>query len=145
MLGFVVSRKEEIMNNVPHSNRLTISDLLAAIIQYEVDRSKIDVSNGVVLSFKDPDYSAEGGGYHPVEIAMQNDGRLMYITDFSYVGIPPYAELVKELDFDFGYGVLQQFGREYPLEQAAEIFAMWQTNFVSYHGMGVYRVTVGEL
>ena len=133
------------MNNVPHSNKLTISDLLVTIIQYEVDRSEIDVSSGIVLSFKDPDYSAEEGGYHPVEIAMHNDGCLMYITDFSYVGIPPYAELAKELDFDFEYGALQQFGREYPLEQAAEIFAMWQTNFVSYHGMGVYHVTVGGL
>ena len=133
------------MNNVPHSHQLTISDLLVGIIQYEVDRSEIDVSDGIVLSFKDPDYSAEEGGYHPVEIAMQSDGCLMYITDFSYVGIPPDAELAKDLGFDFEYGVFQQYGREFPLVQAAEIFAMWQTNFVSYHGMGVYRVTVGEL
>ena len=31
-------------------------------------------SEAVVLNFRDPTYSAENGGYHPVEIRLENDG-----------------------------------------------------------------------
>jgi len=124
---------------------LTVSDELANIIQYEIDRSKVDASNGVVVSFRDPEYSAKTGGFHPVEIAVHSNGCLVYITDFSYAGTPPFEELVKELDFDFELKVIQQLNREYPLNQRSGLFDLWQENFVSYYGMGVYQVTVGAL
>jgi len=133
------------MELVPHTNLMHITNRLVTTIQQEVNRSKVGVRNGVVLNFKDPDYSAEKGGYHPVEIAIQSDGRLMYITEFSFVGMRSYLELAKELDFDFEHGVFQQFDREYPIKQTAELFALWQRNFTAYHRMGVYVVTVGEL
>ena len=128
-----------------HSCLLPISDALANIIHDEIVGAEVDTSSGVVINFRDPDYSAETGGFHPVEIAVRSDGHLVYITDFSFAGSPPYAELVKELDFDFELEVFQQYGREYPITQAAELYALWQENFISYHGMGVYQVTVGEL
>lgn len=128
-----------------HSCLLPISDALATIINDEIVRADVDTSNGVILNFKDPDYSAETGGFHPVEIAVRNDGYLLYITDFTYVGSPPFAELVKELDFDFGYKVFQQYGHEYPLKQGTELYALWEVNFVSYYEMGVYVVSVGAL
>jgi hypothetical protein len=43
----------------------------------------------VVINFRDPDYSAESGGFHPVEmrfIRQDNEWYFDYVTDFSYMG-----------------------------------------------------------
>lgn len=53
----------------------------------------------VSLLFKDLSYSAENGGYHPVEIRLisRNDEWYFdYITDFSYMGVV-YPELERKL------------------------------------------------
>ena len=94
---------------------LPVSDQLVAIIQHQLDQADCDASSGFTLNFRDSDYSAESGGYHPVEIAVDDCGRIRYITDFAYFGSGPYAELDKEIDFDFGYKVFQQMGREFPI------------------------------
>lgn len=89
----------------------------------------------VTINFRDPTYSAENGGYHPVEIRLENEGnawRFCYITDFCYVGSGVMAELAKELDFDFDAGVFQNLFGTYPIEQAIEMFQIWETNFVFY-------------
>ena len=54
--------------------------------------------NSVTINFRDPTYSAESGGFHPVEIRLErqnNTWHLCYITDFVYVGSGPCAELAK--------------------------------------------------
>jgi len=122
---------------------LPISDKLVAILEKEIVKSGIDTQNGVIINFRDPDYSQVAGGFHPVEIACV-DERIHYITDFSYVGMPPFAELAKELDFDLGLKLFQQQGHEYPLGHVAELFQLWEQNFCSYYHMGVYQVEVGE-
>jgi hypothetical protein len=89
----------------------------------------------VTINFRDPNYSADNGGYHPVEIRLENEGdgwRFCYITDFSYVGSGYCAELVKDLDFDFDAGVFQNLFGTYPIDQAIEMFQIWETNFVYY-------------
>ncbi|WP_429219019.1 DUF2787 family protein [Aeromonas veronii] len=61
----------------------------------------------LILNYRDPDYSATTGGYHPVEIRLErwDDGwHLRYVTDFAYVGQGWCTELAKELDFDFSMG-----------------------------------------
>jgi len=42
------------------------------------------------------------------------------------------AELVKELDWDFDAGVFQNLFGTYPIEQAIEVFQVWESNFVYY-------------
>lgn len=44
------------------------------------------------------------------------------------------TELAKNLDFDFdaGPGVFQNLFGIYPIEQAIEMFQIWETNFVYY-------------
>ena len=122
---------------------LTISNRLISILNKEIERhSEVDSSSGCIINFRDPNYSAESGGYHPVEICLDENGRIQYITDFSYVGQGHYAELVKELDFDFSYGLFQQMGREYPISQGAGLFKIWQSNFCDYYQYQVYTVTV---
>jgi hypothetical protein len=102
-------------------------------------------ASGVILHFRDPGYSAETGGFHPVEICIRATGRIEYITDFAFVGRGPYAELVKEIDFDFSLGLLQHFSREFPIYAGRELFAVWQENFVAYHRMGAYTVEASEM
>jgi len=128
-----------------HDYALTITDQLVTIIQTELAKVNMDISDGVTLNFKDPDYSAEAGGYHPVEICINKEGLIQYVTDFAYVGSGYFAELVKELDFDFSLGLLQQFGREFPIEQAYELFPIWQKNFCAYYQQGIFTVTVSSL
>ncbi|MDM2817584.1 DUF2787 domain-containing protein [Citrobacter sp. CK197] len=99
----------------------------------------------VSLLFKDLFYSAENGGYHPVEIRLisRNDEWYFdYITDFSYMGVV-YPELEKEIDFSWSqqYVFLAHVG-DLPVNAGRELFELWQSNFIQYHAMNVYTVTV---
>jgi len=124
---------------------LPVSKQMFEVIQKSIEQSGSDFPNGVVINFKDPDYSAEEGGYHPIEIALNEEGCLLYITDFAYVYDGPFTELEKELDFDFSQGLFQQLGIDYPITQGTSLYELWEKNFLSYHSMGVYQVTVTEL
>lgn len=104
---------------------LYIADLLAS---HENEKA-------VTINLRDPNYNSDDGGYHPVEIRLKNecDGwRFCYITDFCYVSSGYMAELTKDLDFDFDAGVFQNLFGTYPIEQAIEMFQIWESNFVYY-------------
>lgn len=104
---------------------LYIADLIASYANNEA----------VVLNFRDPKYSANDGGYHPVEMRLENEGdgwRFCYITDFCYIGSGYMAELTKNMDFDFDAGVFQNMFGTYAIKQAIEIFQVWESNFVYY-------------
>jgi len=120
----------------------SLSKKLLAILEVEMQLFGIDASVGAILTFRDPSYSAESGGYHPVEIAVGPGGHVEYITDFACVGIPPFCELAKEIDFDFSLGLFQQLGIEYPICKGKELFRLWERNFTAYYHMGVYTVAV---
>lgn len=116
-----------------------VSGKLVTILEHEL--TSIAADSGVVLSFRDPKYSPQRGGFHPVEVAVASDGSIQYVTDFAYYGCPPHCELGKEIDFDFTLGLFQHFGREYPILSGRELFRLWESNFVTYYGMGVYSVS----
>lgn len=104
---------------------LYIADLLTP---YETEKS-------VTINFRDPNYSADDGGYHPVEIRLVNDGtdwHICYITDFCFVGSGYCSELAKDLDFDFQAELFQNLHGVYPIEQAIEMYQIWESNFVYY-------------
>lgn len=126
-----------------------VNQALVAILQQHITEavSKVEgVSerDSLVLNFRDPDYSAESGGYHPVEIRLtyqQGQWHLNYITDFSYVGSGWDTELAKDMDFDFGLGVcMTRFMPDSPLADAAELYQLFETNFIAYYQMDVYKV-----
>jgi len=104
-----------------------------------------NTEDGITFNFRDPTYSPENGGFHPVEISISADGVLQYVTDFAYFGIPPMAELEKELDFDFSLNVFQQFGQDHDLVDGQGLFRLYTQNFCAYHEMGVYEVMVTTL
>ncbi|WP_050658714.1 DUF2787 family protein [Gallaecimonas pentaromativorans] len=103
-------------------------------------------SESLTLNFRDPNYSPDAGGYHPVEIRMSKahgDWYVEYLTDFAYYGPPGYAELARELDFNLLHGIgYQNFVGDVPLRAMKSLFRTWQQNFLAYHQWGVFRLTV---
>ena len=102
-----------------------------------------DNTTALTFNFRDKSYSAEDGGYHPVEIRISKTlqgWQFEYITDFSYQGYP-YAELVKEVDFDFNHKVFSHlFMPDIPLSHAEtkEFYQLWEGNFISYVEMDCF-------
>lgn len=95
----------------------------------------ITLPNVIVLNFKDPKYSVDSGGFHPVEVMLKKGNKayiIQYITDFAYVGEGDMAELAKESDFDFADGIFQNLYGVYPIEQAHEYYQIWEQNFLNY-------------
>ena len=99
----------------------------------------LTTSRYLVFNFRDKNYSADEGGFHPVEMAIcQNstgEWSIEYITDFAYMG-NYYPELERNLDFDFRVG---QFFMAYrgwlPMpgnRDAKELYRLWESNFLAY-------------
>ena len=99
----------------------------------------------VVLIFRDSEYSADGGGFHPVEIRLSKYNhhyQLIYITDFAYHGCP-HAELVKEIDVSFqAKQVYHLYGGWLNKQESLELIELFIGNFIEYHAMGVYTVEI---
>ena len=121
---------------------------LLALLSQEAERTDLDLGRCTQLTFnfRNPGYSAEQGGVHPVEIRLVrglDDWLFDYVTDFSYQGLGQDAELCKELDFNFldgehtmlGWGPLR-------LAEARELFDIWQCNFIAYCRLECFSVTV---
>lgn len=121
-----------------------LPDLLRSIVR-EQQLSLADFST-LIFNFRSPAYSAETGDVHPVELRLirgLHGWVFDYITDFSYQGLGPDAELCKELDFNLSCDehYLQSWG-PLPGVEARELFALWQSNFISYTQLGYFTVTV---
>lgn len=119
-----------------------LSKRLINLLQHEISAVGFNGNSGSVVTFRDPEYDCSSGGYHPVEIAVTRDGSIAYITDFALYGMPPHAELVKEIDFDFQQGLFQHKGENYPIRHGRDLYQMWENNFVSYYQMDAYRIEV---
>jgi hypothetical protein len=130
---------------------IKISAKLMAALKRLIKERCTDVSiSHITINYRDSEYSCEGGGYHPVEISFQKDAsterwNILYITDFSYYGYP-YAELIKDLDFDFS---LETFFAVYcpprliTDQSAKEVYRLWEYNFLCYVGTGAFdQITV---
>lgn len=102
----------------------------------------VQAGNGAIVTFRDPDYSACTGGFHPVEVSLSREGRLCYVTDFAFVGRPPDTEIAKEIDFSFELGLFGHFGIDYPIKRGRELYRIWENNFISYVEMNAYTVSV---
>ena len=127
---------------------LPVSQALLILLSQEAERTDLDLNRSTQLTFhfRNPGYSAEQGGIHPVEIRLVrglDDWLFDYVTDFSYQGLGQDAELCKELDFNFldGEHCMQGWG-PLRLAEARELFALWQRNFVAYCGLECFSVTV---
>ena len=134
---------------------LPVSDKLNQYLVYALTQqckdnpewlSDLEKTNSVVFNFRDQSYSAESGGFHPVEIALtketDNTWQYAYITDFAFVG-NQYPELAKELDFDFlsEEWFTRYLGDYSSIKEdaaARELYCLWEHNFLAYADMGMY-------
>jgi hypothetical protein len=102
-------------------------------------------ASAITFNFRDNDYSAELGGHHPVEIRLElhnNLWQFIYLTDFSYQGFP-YPELVKEIDACFQSKQVYSLYRGWlNRRDSNQLLKLFIENFVEYHSMGTYQVTV---
>ena len=118
-----------------------LNTIKRAIIENDLTEEVLNIT----VNFRDCSYNCEAGGYHPVEIALQKEQEsdrwsLLYITDFSYYG-HPYAELIKDLDFDFSaetFFAVYCPPRPITHRSVREIFQLWQYNFLSYLEFGAF-------
>ena len=132
------------MSIVTKGYALPIEKALVKILEKELQTIEQQEPVTKILNFRDPNYSSSEGGFHPVEIMINEQGIIQYITDFAYVGSGDMVELAKELDFDFSNGLLEQMGRCYPIEQAWELFKIWQQNFCAYYDMDIFEVEISQ-
>ena len=121
--------------------------LLSRIVSEQgLPSSNLEAATAVTFNFRDPTYSAETGGYHPVEIRLgrvNQHFRFEYVTDFSYVGAGPCCELAKEIDFDITWGKCEvRYCPPVDLADAASLYQTFESNFLSYYQMGVFGVSV---
>lgn len=126
---------------------VAVPDDLRYLLQTHLDKSLAEQPDlsALTLNFRDPDYSAENGGFHPVEVRLVKSGadwEISYITDFAYVGLGYFAELAKELDFDFG---CQQYTHglfgDIPSDELAELFSLWADNFMQFTQMDIFTIS----
>lgn len=102
-------------------------------------------AKAVTLNFRDPDYSPEAGGFHPVEIRQEKQAtswQLVYITDFAYRGRHT-PELIKEIDVCFSIKQVYHFLAGWlNAREGKELLALFISNFVEYYNTGCYQVTI---
>jgi hypothetical protein len=125
---------------------VAVAQEFTSILSTEIEKAKLsDYVTDVILNFRYPSYSAEKGGFRPVEvrsIRRRDQWHLDYVTEFTYLGIGPYAELAKDLDFNFGSQSFTSLMGDIPQRELNGLFQLWCRNFISYYHDGVYEVSV---
>ena len=131
--------------------RLPIAQAFSQLLLHELNNSVINSAidltlvRAVTLNFRDPLYSAETGGFHPVEIRLlrlHEQWLFDYVTDFSFMG-NYYPELEKELDICWSQGYVYHFLMgDIDEEEGGALFELWQRNFIQYHKMKCYEVSI---
>jgi len=118
-----------------------------AALNREMNKATIPMKSitAITFNFLDPDYSAESGGYHPVEVRIEKQNgiwSLVYITDFSFQGMS-FPELVKEIDICFiTKQVFSLFAGGSIRQHANGLIKMFIGNFIEYYKQGVFDVHV---
>ncbi len=130
---------------LPISNQL-IQILTNELMKHYPNLEQFTDAEVITYNFRDPDYSADQGGYHPVEIRISRADmafQLDYLTDFSFVRSGWDNELAKEIDFDLANGCCEiRYCKPITIKQGADMYKRYQENFISYYSMDVYDVDV---
>ncbi|MCE9679194.1 DUF2787 domain-containing protein [Shewanella sp. AS1] len=131
--------------NIHRETTIQLPEPFYELLEKQLTAINIPEFNIVTFNYRDPDYSAENGGFHPVEINLYRQGdswHLNYFTDFAYCG-GPFPELEKEMDIQFQQKEVYNsfFGRCY-LEHADSPVRLVLNNFCRYVQMGIYKIEI---
>jgi hypothetical protein len=129
----------------PQTTITMLDPEFVTLLNEQLNDTSLNGSNIIALNFRDPTYSATEGGYHPVEIHVDDGGNLLCLTDFAYFGKPPFVELGIELDWSFEHDSFRQFDSFYDLECGRSLLGLYTRNFTAYYHCGVYDVEVTAL
>jgi len=67
----------------PVKSPLVITKRFTDILNKELKKAGVDSTHtDITIHFRSPDYSESSGGYQPVEVSINPDGSINYITDF---------------------------------------------------------------
>ncbi|WP_192888791.1 DUF2787 domain-containing protein [Vibrio bathopelagicus] len=98
----------------------------------------------LTINFRDVSYSADAGGYHPVEIMLlkeqESQYQIQYLTDFAYMS-NVYPELERNVDFDIANGqtfIASMGWQSCDDKSIVEFYSLWESNFLAYLQMGAY-------
>lgn len=123
---------------------LPVSPAFTAILACYIPDTAPEPS-AITVNFRDPEYSAEEGGFHPVEVRLTRGAEgwyFDYLTDFSFRG-HPWPELEKELDISWSHQyVWHSLCGDLDTEEGGALFELWQRNFIRYWRMRIYQATV---
>ncbi|EHW0625774.1 DUF2787 domain-containing protein [Vibrio vulnificus] len=130
-----------------------VSSKLIALMQHKIEsywqqNSSKEGDEQLIINFRDTSYSAESGGYHPVEVMLLKKGeaeyQIQYLTDFAYMG-NYYPELERNVDFDVvnEQAFIAPLGWHSVGEKGInEFYQLWEANFISYVEMGAFNEIV---
>ena len=125
----------------------SVPEKLYQLLNKELEQVEPPTANTstITLNFRDLDYSASLGGYHPVELRLElheHNWQLVYITDFPFQGAAS-PELVKEIDICFmTKQVFNLFSGLLSNKDGKQLVTMFINNFVEYHSMNVYQTSI---
>lgn len=132
------------------SQCFTVPEKLYQLLNDELANISLPNTNteGIILRFRDVDYSVTKGGFHPVEIRLvkgttgDEEYQFVYLTDFSFQGAP-YPELTVDIDVCFIAGqVYTVYGGWLDKASGEELKELFLTNFISYVEMKVFEVEI---
>ena len=133
------------------SQCFTVHEKLYQLLNDELTNVSLPevITSGIILSFRDPNYSITTGGFHHVEIRLIKNVddsdvkyQFVYLTDFSFQGLP-YPELAVDIDVCFiSEQVYTVVGGWLDKTSGEELKELFLTNFISYVEMKVFEVEV---
>ncbi|MEZ9565371.1 DUF2787 family protein [Vibrio artabrorum] len=124
---------------------LPISLALLATLNNVLNKYAALAEGHHIIQFSNKHYSAEHGGYHPVEVALAKGVNNLYsilcITDFSFNGYP-YPTLERDIEFDFTHATV--FTRYSGLKSISapnthKLYTLWESKFIANLAKGVYN------
>jgi hypothetical protein len=132
---------------IQRNKDIALPEAFYQLLEQRLQSVGTEQANIITLNFSDPNYHADSGGYHPVEIGLVRHGahwELNYMTDFAYFG-RVYPELEKEIDVCFQQReVFSSYAGTQYLQQASGLVRLLIDNFLGYIALGVYveKVTI---
>lgn len=127
-----------------NSCSLPISSKFHQLLAKHIDMPSEHDELSITINFRDTSYSAEDGGFHPVEVGLQKQASqqwdILYITDFAYFG-NVYPELGRSVDFDIANQMAFFTGigwQEIDSYGVNDFYELWESNFLTYVEMDAF-------
>jgi hypothetical protein len=83
----------------PQTKITLLDSEFVSVLNERLQDTSPDAKDVIALNYRDPQYSSDSGGYHPVEIHVGPDEGIQCITYFTCFGMPPFFLPLTEILF----------------------------------------------